>query len=78
MWPTVKAGINYAVNLQAPTGEIYWARNGRGVVDPMALLTGSSSIYMSLKCALAIASLSRQTPSGLGKGHGEAGGGHPE
>jgi hypothetical protein len=57
MWPTVKAGINYALNLQAPTGEIYWARNGRGIVDPMALLTGSSSIYMSLKCALALASL---------------------
>jgi hypothetical protein len=57
MWHAIKGGINYAVNLQAPTGEIYWARNGRGIVDPMALLTGSSSIYMSLKCALAIASL---------------------
>lgn len=57
MWPSIKAGINYAVNLQAPTGEICWAKNGRGVVDPMALLTGSSSIFMSLKCALAIASL---------------------
>ena len=57
LWPAIKAGINYALNLQAPSGEIYWARNGKGVVDPMALLTGSSSIYMSLKCALAIASL---------------------
>ncbi len=57
MWPAIKAGINYALNLQAPTGEIYWAKNGKGVVDPMALLTGSSSIFMSLKCALAIASL---------------------
>ena len=57
MWPTVKAGINFAVQLQAPGGEIYWARNGRGVVDKMALLTGSSSVYMSLKCALAIANL---------------------
>lgn len=55
MWPTVKAGIDYALNLQAPGGEIYWARNGEGVVDTMALLTGSSSVYMSLKCALAIA-----------------------
>jgi hypothetical protein len=57
MWPAIKAGITYALNLQAPTGEIYWAKNGKGVVDPMALLTGSSSIFMSLKCALAIASL---------------------
>ncbi|MGA3085866.1 MAG: phenyltransferase domain-containing protein [Thermodesulfobacteriota bacterium] len=57
MWPTVKAGINFALNLQAPTGEIYWAKNSNGIIDPMALLTGSSSIYMSLKCALSMASL---------------------
>jgi hypothetical protein len=64
MWPSIKAGINYAVNLQAPTGEIYWAKNGRGVVDPMALLTGCSSIFMSLKCALAIAShLGKRRPA---------------
>jgi hypothetical protein len=54
MWPTVRAGVDYAVRMQAPTGEIHWARNGEGVVDPMALLTGSSSVYMSIKCALAI------------------------
>jgi len=57
MWPTLKAGINFAVNLQAPSGEIYWARNGQGDIDKMALLTGSSSVYMSLKCALAVAAL---------------------
>lgn len=56
MWPTVKKGIDYALRLQGPGGEIYWARNGEGAADPMALLTGCSSIYMSLKCALAIAS----------------------
>jgi hypothetical protein len=56
MWSTLRAGVDYAVSMQAPTGEIHWARNGEGVVDPMALLTGSSSIYMSIKCALAIAS----------------------
>jgi hypothetical protein len=57
LWPTLEAGINYAVGLQAPTGEIHWARSSDGVVDPMALLTGSSSVYMSLKCALAVADL---------------------
>ncbi|MEA3487314.1 MAG: phenyltransferase domain-containing protein, partial [Thermodesulfobacteriota bacterium] len=56
MWPVLSAGIDYALNLQAPTGEIYWARNAEGVIDRMALLTGSSSVYMSIKCALAIAS----------------------
>jgi hypothetical protein len=57
MWPTVRAGIDYAISLQAKTGEIYWAKNGFGQIDKMALLTGSSSIYMSIKCALVIATL---------------------
>jgi hypothetical protein len=56
MWPCMSAGIDYAIGLQAPGGEIYWARNPQGEVDPMSLLTGSSSVYMSIKCALAIAS----------------------
>ncbi len=51
----VSRGITYAVALQTPQGEIYWARNRDGAADKMALLTGCSSIYMSLKCALAIA-----------------------
>jgi len=55
MWPMVSRGITYAVALQTPQGEIYWARNRDGAADKMALLTGCSSIYMSLKCALAIA-----------------------
>jgi len=55
LWPALKAGVNYAVGLQADTGEIHWARNGEGIVDRMALLTGSCSVYMSLKCAIAIA-----------------------
>ncbi|MDZ4165811.1 MAG: hypothetical protein U1C55_11855 [Smithellaceae bacterium] len=54
MWPVIGAGIEYALGLQAPGGEIYWARNPKGQVDKMALLTGSSSIFMSLKCALAM------------------------
>ena len=57
LWPTLEAGIDYAVGLQADTGEIHWARNGQGIIDPMALLTGSSSVFMSLKCALAVASV---------------------
>ena len=55
MWPTVCAGIDFALSMQASTGEIYWAKNKDGVVDKTALLTGSSSIFMSLKCALALA-----------------------
>ena len=54
MWPTVSAAINFALDLQTASGVIHWAISPEGNVDPMALLTGSSSIYMSLKCALAI------------------------
>jgi hypothetical protein len=56
-WPVVEKGIDYAVSLQADSGEIAWAKNGAGVIDPMALLTGSSSVYMSLKCAIRLTSL---------------------
>ena len=55
MWQTVKAATNFALGMQAPGGEIYWAISPEGKVDKMALLTGSSSVYMSIKCALAIA-----------------------
>jgi hypothetical protein len=57
MWPVISGGIRYAIKLQSPQGEIYWAKNKDGKVDKMALLTGSSSVYMSIKCALAIAKL---------------------
>ena len=57
MWPTVSAAIDFALSLQTSEGEIHWAISPAGHVDPMALLTGSSSIYMSVKCALAIANI---------------------
>ncbi len=57
MWKTVESAIDFALGLQAPGGEIHWAVLADGKVDPMALLTGSSSIYMSIKCALEIAKL---------------------
>ena len=55
MWDTVRAAINFALSLQAPTGEIYWAVSPEGRIDRKALLTGSSSVYMSLKCAVSLA-----------------------
>ena len=57
MWGCVEKGINFALTLQTQTGEIYWAKSAEGKIDPMALLTGSSSIYLSLKAGIAIASL---------------------
>jgi hypothetical protein len=57
MWPTLSKAVNFALRLQTPNGEIYWAISPEGNIDRMALLTGSSSIYMSVKCALAVARL---------------------
>jgi hypothetical protein len=55
MWTTVNRGIDFSLGMQAPSGEIYWARNPENKVDAMSLLTGSSSIFLSIRCALAIA-----------------------
>lgn len=54
MWPTVRAAIDFVLGLQAATGEIYWAQGPTGVL-PEALLTGNSSVYHSIRCALALA-----------------------
>jgi len=54
MWPTVRRAIDFVLNLQAGTGEIYWAQGPAGVIDE-ALLTGSASTYHSMRCALALA-----------------------
>ncbi len=52
MWPVAEAAIDHVLEFQATTGEVAWRAD-----DPAdgALLTGSSSIHMSLRCALAIA-----------------------
>ncbi len=55
MWPTIEKAINFAVSLQAPEGPIYWSQDMDGNIEKRCLLTGSSSIYMSIQCALAIA-----------------------
>jgi len=57
LWDTMSGGIEFALSLQTPNGEIYWAISPEGRVDKMALLTGCSSIFMSLKCALYIANV---------------------
>ncbi len=59
MWRTVERAIGFALSMQAASGEIHWARSPEDVVDPVALLTGSSSVYFSIKCALALARLLR-------------------
>jgi len=55
MWPVVRAAIEFAIGLQTPRGEIIWRRHEDGTPDTYALLTGSSSMYQSLRCAIALA-----------------------
>lgn len=57
MWPTVEAAIDFVLDLQTPRGEILWARHADGTPWSFALLTGSSSIHHSLRCAIALAEL---------------------
>ena len=55
MWPVVQAAIEFALGLQTPRGEIIWRRHEDGTPDTYALLTGSASMYQSLRCAIALA-----------------------
>ena len=55
MWPTVRAALDFVLALQTRHGDIHWAVDSKKGVDEDALLTGCSSIYKSLSCAIQIA-----------------------
>lgn len=57
LWKTVEPAIDFVLDLQTPRGEILWARHADGTPWSFALLTGSSSIVHSLRCAIALAEL---------------------
>ncbi len=57
LWPVVESAVDFVLDLQAPRGEILWARHADGTPWSFALLTGSSSIFHSLRCAVAVAGL---------------------
>jgi hypothetical protein len=57
MWPTVVAAMGFVLGLQQPGGEIRWTRGTDGAPASEALLTGCSSMFHSLRCALALAEL---------------------
>ena len=54
MFPVVERAIDWVFELQTERGEIVWARHGDGTPWSFALLTGSSSMYHSTRCALAL------------------------
>jgi hypothetical protein len=55
MWPMVEAAIGFVLRLQRPDGSVAWSLDVDGHVGRFALLTGTSSIHHSLRCAVAIA-----------------------
>ncbi len=64
MWPVVEQAIEFVLELQRKSGEIVWAKKTDGMPWSYALLTGSSSISHSLRCAdLLATSLGYERPS---------------
>ncbi|RII16993.1 Prenyltransferase and squalene oxidase repeat protein [Streptomyces sp. YIM 130001] len=55
LWPSVRRAVAWVLALQQPGGEIGWKREPDGTAVTDALLTGCSSVYQALRCALAIA-----------------------
>ncbi|MFC4905974.1 prenyltransferase [Actinomadura gamaensis] len=55
MWPVVRRAVDFTLGLRTRRGEIMWIRHEDGSVAGEALLTGCSSIYQSLRCAVALA-----------------------
>ncbi len=54
-WPTMRRAVDFVLGLQRPRGEIIWAQRADGDPWSYALLTGSSSISHSLRCAERVA-----------------------
>ncbi len=55
LWPTIEKGIDFILRWQQPDGSVLWSLDSAGRAERYALLTGSSSIYHSLRCAVAVA-----------------------
>ena len=55
MYPTVSRAIEFVLAQQLPRGEIGWVVGADGQAATDALLTGCSSTYQALRCALALA-----------------------
>lgn len=55
LWPVVEQAVDFVLRWQRADGSIRWSVDPAGRLEGYALLTGSSSIYHSLRCAVAIA-----------------------
>jgi hypothetical protein len=55
LWPVVDAALSFVVRWQLADGTIRWSLDAQGRPEGYALLTGSSSIFHSLRCGVALA-----------------------
>jgi hypothetical protein len=55
LWPAIEGGIDWILRWQQPDGSVLWSLDSSGRPEKYALLTGSCSIYHSLRCGVAIA-----------------------
>ena len=54
LFPSLEKAMDFVISSQTSKGDIYWAKEeGVEILDD-SLITGSSSIYKSLECAIAI------------------------
>ncbi|MDQ2810289.1 MAG: prenyltransferase [Actinomycetota bacterium] len=57
MWPAVRHAVEWVLGLRTPRGDFAWERDAAGQPGRYALLSGCSSIHLSLRCAIALAKL---------------------
>ncbi|HVX21458.1 MAG TPA: hypothetical protein VHB02_08925 [Acidimicrobiales bacterium] len=55
LWPVVERALDFVLRWQRPDGSVRWSLDPAGRPEGYALLTGSSSIYHSLRCGVAAA-----------------------
>ena len=55
MWPVAEKAIDFALSLQQPTGEVFWALSPTGKTWPGAMLTASSCTWHSIRNGVDIA-----------------------
>jgi hypothetical protein len=55
LWPALEGAIDFVLRWQRPGGELAWSVDPDGTAGRYGLLTGSSSAYLSLRCAMACA-----------------------
>jgi hypothetical protein len=55
MWPVVEGAVGFVLRMQQPGGEVLWSMDPDGHPGRYALLTCTSSILHSLRCAIAVA-----------------------